>query len=40
MLGADFAVFGKVAAGLAHHPDGEARNGFAAASAEEELFAA
>ena len=40
VLGADFAVFGKVAAGLAHHPDGEARNGFAAASAEEELFAA
>lgn len=39
MLGANFAVFGKVAAGLAHHPDGEARNGFAAASAEEEFLA-
>ena len=39
VLGADFAVFGKIAAGLAHHPDGEARNGFAAASAEEEFFA-
>ena len=31
---------GKVAAGLAHHPDGEARHGLAAAGAEEELFAA
>jgi hypothetical protein len=39
MPGADFAIFGKVAASLAHHPDGQARNGFTAASAEEEFCA-
>lgn len=39
MFCADFAVFGKIAAGLAHHPDGEARNGLAAAGAQEKLLA-
>ena len=39
MLCTDFAVFRKVAAGLAHHPDREARNGLAAASAQEQFFA-
>jgi hypothetical protein len=34
----DFAVLRKVSAGLAHHPDGETRDGFAAAGAEEEFF--
>lgn len=38
MVGADGAVFGEVAAGLAHHPDGETGSCFAAAGAEEEVF--
>jgi hypothetical protein len=38
VIGADGAVFGKVATGLAHHPDGEARYGFAAACAEKEVL--
>ena len=29
------AVLGEIAAGLAHHPDGKARGGFASASAKE-----
>ena len=35
---ADGAILGEIAAGLAHHPDGEARECFAAAGAEEEVF--
>jgi len=39
VLGADLAVFGKIAAGLAHHPDRNARDGFSAAGTEEEFLA-
>ncbi len=39
MFCADFAVFGEIAAGLAHHPDGKARHRFAVRGAKEELFA-
>jgi len=39
MIGANGAVFGKVAASLAHHPDRNMREGFAAAGAEKQLFA-
>jgi ABC-type uncharacterized transport system YnjBCD ATPase subunit len=39
MLCANYAVFGEIAASLAHHPDGKARNGLATAGTEEELLA-
>ena len=38
MLCADFAVFGKVSASLAHQPDGDARKDFTAAGAKEQVF--
>ena len=38
MLCPDFAIFGEVAPGLAHHPDREARNGLATAGTKEEFF--
>lgn len=38
MLGADGAVLGEVAAGLAHHPHGNARRRFSATGAEEQVL--
>src|SRR4029077_1696375 len=38
VLCADFAVFGQIAAGLAHHPHGNAGEDFTATSAEEQIF--
>jgi hypothetical protein len=35
MICPDGAIFGQIAAGLAHHPDRQTRERFAAASAEE-----
>src|SRR5690348_9400459 len=39
MLRAEFAVFGEIAASLAHHPDRNTRHGFAPASPQEEFLA-
>lgn len=38
VIGANGAVFGKVAAGLAHHPDRDARCRFTTAGAEEQVL--
>lgn len=38
VIGANGAVFGQVATGLAHHPDGKTRKSFATASAEKQVF--
>jgi len=40
MFGTNGAVFGEVAAGLAHHPDGNTWKRFAAAGTEKEFFTA
>ena len=39
MVCADSTVLGQIAAGLAHHPYGDPRQGIATAGAEEEVFA-
>jgi hypothetical protein len=39
VLGSNFAVFGKIAACLAHHPNRQARYTFAAAGSQKEFFA-
>jgi hypothetical protein len=38
MFGADGAILRQITAGLAHHPDGNARQSFSAARAEEQVF--
>ena len=38
-IGANFAIFGEIAASLAHHPHGHPRKRLAAASAQEQFLA-